>query len=153
MIWDALLALLDETICAIKTYIHEKHPWRTVTFSKVAGFRVLQVTFLHGCFSHFLNCTHGTNMCKASHIASHHLKKVVQHILGCWGDRECFRLAYQDSRSMTHANFSVTPFYYLVSKSQEQKDSSCITWPYLLLKYVLIFYSFINIFKSLYLWL
>ena len=27
---------------------HEKHPWRSVTFSKVAG-----------CFFHFLNCTNG----------------------------------------------------------------------------------------------
>ena len=38
---------------------------------------------------------------------------------------------------MTHANFFVTPFYYLVLKSQEQKDSSCLILPYLLLKYVL----------------
>ena len=32
----------------------EKHPWKSVTFSKVAG---LKVTLLHGCFSRFLNCT------------------------------------------------------------------------------------------------
>ena len=41
----------------------EKHPWRGVTFSKVA----LKVTLLHGCFSRFLNCTHGTKSRNASH--------------------------------------------------------------------------------------
>ena len=31
----------------------EKHPWRSVTFSKVAG-KLLKVTPLHGCFPCFL---------------------------------------------------------------------------------------------------
>ena len=32
----------------------EKHPWRCVTFSKVACVRLqLKVTLLHGCFSRF----------------------------------------------------------------------------------------------------
>ena len=40
----------------------EKHPWRSVTFSKV--------TLLYGCFSSFLNCTNGTKLHKASQINS-----------------------------------------------------------------------------------
>ena len=38
----------------------EKHPWRSVNFSKV--------TLLHGCFFHFLNCENNTKFHKASHI-------------------------------------------------------------------------------------
>ena len=55
------------TICTIlKT---EKRLWRSVTFSKVAGFSLqLEVTFLHGCFLPYLNYTNGTKSCKASHI-------------------------------------------------------------------------------------
>ena len=37
---------------------HEKHPWRSVTFSKV--------TLIPGCFSRFLNCANGTKMLKTS---------------------------------------------------------------------------------------
>ena len=49
---------------------HEKHPLRSVTFSKVAGkpATLLKVTLLHGCFSCFLNCTNGTKSHKAFHI-------------------------------------------------------------------------------------
>ena len=41
-----------------KKYIkmREKQPWRSVTFSKVAGFQLetlLKVTLLRGCLSHF----------------------------------------------------------------------------------------------------
>ena len=45
----------------------EKHPWRSVNFSKVAGFS-LKLTFLHGCFSRILNCTNGTKSRNAPHI-------------------------------------------------------------------------------------
>ena len=45
------------TIVQFKT--REKHPYRSVTFSKVTGFLV-KATLLHGCFSRFLNCTNGT---------------------------------------------------------------------------------------------
>ena len=34
----------------------EKHPWRSVIFSKVAGF-LLKVTLLYVCFWRFFNCT------------------------------------------------------------------------------------------------
>ena len=41
--------------CAIWYHLHNsknvKNPWRSVTFSKVAG--LLKVTLLHGCFSRF----------------------------------------------------------------------------------------------------
>ena len=49
----------------------KKHPWRSVTFSKVAGKKPttsLKVTLLHGCFSRFLNCTNKTKSCKTLHI-------------------------------------------------------------------------------------
>ena len=42
----------------------EKHPWRSVTFSKPAT--LLKVILLHGCFSRFLKCTSGTKSRKAS---------------------------------------------------------------------------------------
>ena len=41
----------------------EKHPWRSVNFSK-------KLTLHHGCFSRFLNCTNGTKPRNASHIVS-----------------------------------------------------------------------------------
>ena len=44
----------------------EKHPWRSVTFSKPAT--LLKVTLLHGCFSRFLNCTNSTKSFNAPHI-------------------------------------------------------------------------------------
>ena len=40
----------------------EKHPWRSVTFSKVCNVKLetlLKVTLLHGCFPRFPNCTNG----------------------------------------------------------------------------------------------
>ena len=41
-------------LCAIWYYLcnfkNVKHPWKSVTFSKVAGFS-LKVRLLHGCFS------------------------------------------------------------------------------------------------------
>ena len=47
----------------------EKHPWRSVNFSKVAGFSLqLKLTLLHGCFSRFLNCKNCTKLRNASQI-------------------------------------------------------------------------------------
>ena len=54
---------LRDFVPFVKSKKREKHPWRSVTFSKVA-----KVTLLHGCFSHFLNCTNGTKSRKASHM-------------------------------------------------------------------------------------
>ena len=41
----------------------EKTPWKSVSFSKVAGFKpatLLKLTLVHGCLSRFLICTNGT---------------------------------------------------------------------------------------------
>ena len=52
----------------------EKHPWRSVAFSKVAcrcmqkPATLLKVTLLHGCFSQFLNCAHATKSRNAPHL-------------------------------------------------------------------------------------
>ena len=77
----------------------EKHPRRSVNFSKVAGFNVtflnlwfsyvfrgyrnvtlkpatlIKLTLLHGCFSRFLHCTNGTKSCNASQICLSHTEK------------------------------------------------------------------------------
>ena len=63
----------------VKFKQHEKHPWRSDTFSKVADLSLQlywpqqpvtlqKVSLLHGCFSHFLNCTYGSISCKAPHL-------------------------------------------------------------------------------------
>ena len=44
----------------------EKHPWKSVNFSKEST--LLKLTLLHGCFSRFLNGTNGTKLRNASHI-------------------------------------------------------------------------------------
>ena len=49
------------TICTILKMW--KHPWRSITFSKV-----LKVALLHGSFSRFLNCTNVTKSRNASHM-------------------------------------------------------------------------------------
>ena len=50
----------------------EKHPWRGVTFRKVASFKpatLLKVIILHGCFLRFFfNCTNDTKSRKTSQI-------------------------------------------------------------------------------------
>ena len=43
----------------------EKHPWKNVTFGKVA---LLKATLFYGCFSRFSNCANGTKSRKASHV-------------------------------------------------------------------------------------
>ena len=53
------------------TYKTWKHPWRSVDFSIVAGFKpatLLKLTLFHGCFSRFLNCTNGTKSRNAPHL-------------------------------------------------------------------------------------
>ena len=49
----------------------EKHPWKSVTFSKVASEEpatLRKVTLLHGHSSRFLNCTNDTKSHNASHL-------------------------------------------------------------------------------------
>ena len=57
--------VLHELVPFVQFKKHEKHSWRSVTFSKVAR---LKVTLLHGCFSRCLNCTSGTKSRNASHV-------------------------------------------------------------------------------------
>ena len=58
---DVLLAnnALRDLVPFVQFQKREKHPWRSVTFSKVAG-----LTLIHGSFWRFLNCTNGTNRAK-----------------------------------------------------------------------------------------
>ena len=59
----------------------EKHPWRGVSFSKVAGFKpatLLKLTLLHGCFSRLLNCTNGTKSRNAPHIPREFMKILMR---------------------------------------------------------------------------
>ena len=58
-------ALRDLVPCE-QFFKREKHPWRSVTFSKVAT--LLKVTLLHGCFSRLKNCSHGTKSRKAPQL-------------------------------------------------------------------------------------
>ena len=53
----------------------EKHPWRSVNFSEVAG---LKLTLLHRCFSSFLNCTNGPKSRNAPHSYTH--KSTVNYL-------------------------------------------------------------------------
>ena len=57
--------------CAICYHLYnlkkrEKHPWRSVTHSKVAS------NTLHVCFSRFLNCRNGTKSHKTSPLSERH---------------------------------------------------------------------------------
>ena len=70
-----LKASCEKTICvALRDLVSfvqfkkcQKHPWRSVTFSKVAG-TLLKVLHPHGYFSHFLNCKNGTKSRKAMNV-------------------------------------------------------------------------------------
>ena len=52
---------LHDLVPFVKSKKHEKHPWRSVTFSNVAGSKLTIKTpvrrLIHGCFSHVLICT------------------------------------------------------------------------------------------------
>ena len=56
---DEIYGALRDFVPFVQFKKREKHPWGSVTFSKVAGFSRLQpasllkVTLLHGCFSRF----------------------------------------------------------------------------------------------------
>ena len=66
-----LCDVLCDLVPFVQFKICEKHPWRSVTFSKVAGYKVatlLKVPLLHGCISRFLNSINGTKSRNASLI-------------------------------------------------------------------------------------
>ena len=53
---------LHDLVTFVQFKKREKHPWRSVNFSKL--------TLLHVCFSRFLNCTNVTKSRNAPHIIS-----------------------------------------------------------------------------------
>ena len=67
----AISDALADLVPFVQLIKHEKHPWRSVTFSKGA---LLKVTLLHGCFSLFLSCANDTKLRKTSNIF---LEKVI----------------------------------------------------------------------------
>ena len=67
----SICGVLSDLVAFVQLKKREKHPWRRVTFSKVAGSKsatLRKVTLLHGCFSRFLNCMNGTKSRKAPHV-------------------------------------------------------------------------------------
>ena len=54
----------------VKLKKREKHPWRSVTFRKVAGFglKLTKSNTPAWVFSHFLNCANGTKSRNASQM-------------------------------------------------------------------------------------
>ena len=79
--WDDLCDLLP----FLKFKNVQKDPWRSHTFTKVAGSQLatlLKVSLLHGCFSRFLDCTDGIKTRKALQLLTcwyHLLKNLTQH--------------------------------------------------------------------------
>ena len=59
--------VLCDLVPFVKFKKHEKRPWRSVTFTKVAC-NFTKITLLRGCFSRFLNCTYSTKSRNASYI-------------------------------------------------------------------------------------
>ena len=52
-------------VCAIKYHVHSLKNVKNTHGGGLKPATLLKVTILLGCFSHFLNCTNGTKMCKA----------------------------------------------------------------------------------------
>ena len=67
---------MRDLVLLVQVNKREKHPWRSVDFTKVARWSLqLKVTLLHGCFSRFSDCTNCTKSRKAS--------RMVVWILSC----------------------------------------------------------------------
>ena len=73
---------MEKLICgALRDFVpfvqfkeREKHPWRSVNFSKVGRpnpATLIKLTLLHGCFSCFSNCTNSTKSPNAPHTVIH----------------------------------------------------------------------------------
>ena len=62
-----------DSLCNLVPFVQfkkrEKHPWRKVTFIKVAG-NFTKSSNPPWVFSRFLNCTNGTKSCNTSHLCS-----------------------------------------------------------------------------------
>ena len=73
LFFDSLFSLLKLKFGIICTKKREKHPWRRVTFSTVAGWNLriyTKRTILHGCFSRFFKLCNGTKSRKTSQLLS-----------------------------------------------------------------------------------
>ena len=71
--------LLRNLVPIVQSWKDGKHPWRSVTFSEVAGFwtTLIKVTLIHGCFWRFFNCTNGTKSRNASKFCSHMFDRLL----------------------------------------------------------------------------
>ena len=66
-----LCGALRDLVPFVQFKKRDKHPWKSVNFNKVAGFKpatLLKLTLLHGSFSRFLNCTNGIKSRNAPHM-------------------------------------------------------------------------------------
>ena len=59
---------LHDMVAFVQFKKRKKHPWRSVDFSLLKPATLLKLTFLHGCFSRFLNCTNATKSRNAPHL-------------------------------------------------------------------------------------
>ena len=60
---------LHDLVPLVKFKKRKKHPWRSATFScRLKPATLLKVALIHGFFSHFLNCAHGTKSRNAPHV-------------------------------------------------------------------------------------
>ena len=71
--------IICDALCDLVPFVQfkkrEKHPWRSVNFSKVAGLKLKACNFTKSdtppwVFFTFLNCAHGTKSRNAPHIIS-----------------------------------------------------------------------------------
>ena len=81
--------ILRDLVLFVQFIKCEKHPWKSVILSKVAGFypaALLKVTILHGCFSRFLDCTNSTKLRNAPQIGIGLFPRIYQEHL--WEEHE-----------------------------------------------------------------
>ena len=78
---------LGDLVAFVQFKKREKHPWRSVNMSKVAG------CFLHGCFSRFLSCTNATKSGNESQIS----KGYKRNRWDWWQLRCCYLHSFVDN--------------------------------------------------------
>ena len=87
-LFKLLCDALRDLVPFIQFKKREKHPWRSVTFSKAAcrlkPATLLKVTLLYSCFARFLNCTNVTKSRKAFHIWRNDFSLIVCRMTGNW---------------------------------------------------------------------
>ena len=63
---ECICDALRDLVPFVKFQKREKHPWRSISFCKVAT--LIKIKLLHGCFPRFIHYINGTKSCKSSHI-------------------------------------------------------------------------------------